>query len=62
LGCIEFCNKVEESFADAYSLIVREDHKAADAEIVSFHFCVNNRYESDGFVLVYCGITSYANP
>jgi hypothetical protein len=61
LRCIEFCNKVEESFADAYPLVVWENHKTADSEIVGFHFCVNNSYESNRFVLVYCSITPYTS-
>jgi len=60
LGSVEFGDEVEEFFSYTYSLVVRQDYKAANSKIVCFHPCMDNCHKRNRFVFVFCAVASDA--
>jgi len=58
LRSVELCHKVQETFSHANALVVRQNHKAADAEIVRFHARVDNGDEGNWSILVFGDVAS----
>jgi hypothetical protein len=55
-GRVVFSHEVEKAFADAYALIIGENHKPTDSIIKRAHLDFHDGYERYGLAFVECNI------
>ena len=53
--------KLSSRLPKAYSLVIGQNHQAANSEVVGFHLCVDYGNESNGFLVVEGGIASHSS-
>jgi hypothetical protein len=58
LGRVEFSDKVEQFFADAYALIIGKNHQPCHAKIACFHVDMYDGDKCDWPALIDCSVTA----
>ncbi|MGD0511192.1 MAG: hypothetical protein ABSA33_05120 [Candidatus Micrarchaeaceae archaeon] len=58
MGCVEFCDKVQQTLPNTYSLIIGENYKTANPIVMCFHADMCHSDKGNGLFVIQCYVAS----